>query len=71
MIIFLLTILTSVLVLVLVLVLAAVTHPANASTSTASSSPHILRYAALGVGAAVIIAAGVILYRKRRRNITN
>ena len=69
MIIFVLTILTSALVLLLTLVGA--THPANASTSAASSSPHVLRYAALGIGAAVIIAAGVILYRKRRRNISN
>jgi hypothetical protein len=69
MIIFVLTILTS--ALVIILILAGATHPANASTSTASSSPHVLRYAALGIGAAVIIAAGVMLYRKRRRNISN
>ncbi len=69
MIIFVLTILTS--ALVLILILTGWTNPANASTPTASSSPHVIRYAALGIGAAVIIAAGVILYRKRRRNISN
>jgi hypothetical protein len=44
------------------------THPGNASALTTSTSPHILRYAALGLGAAVIIVAGIILYRKRRRS---
>jgi hypothetical protein len=66
---FLRTILTS--VLVIILILAAATHPANAITLTASSGPHVLRYVALGIGAAVIIAAGLILYRKSRRNISN
>jgi len=61
MIIFGLTILTSELAL-------AGTHPNNASALTTTTSPHILRYAALAIGAAVIIAAGIILYRKRRRS---
>jgi hypothetical protein len=35
------------------------------------SRPHILRYTAVGIGAAVIIAVGVILYMKRRRSISS
>jgi hypothetical protein len=53
------------------LILVISIHTANASTSTALSSPHVLRYAALGIGAAVIIALGVILYMKRRRSISS
>jgi hypothetical protein len=70
MIVFLRTILTLVLVLVLILILAAAINPAYAITLTTSSGPHVLRYVALGIGAAVIIAAGLILYRKRSRNIS-
>ena len=53
------------------LILVISIHPANASTSTALSRPHVLRYAALGIAAAVIIALGVILYMKRRRSISS
>ena len=65
--IFVLLLLTSTAALILVISI----HPANASTSTALSRPHVLRYAALGIGAAVIIALGVILYMKRRRSISS
>ncbi|MDQ6668155.1 MAG: hypothetical protein M3Y53_08015 [Thermoproteota archaeon] len=66
-IIFVLLLLTSTAALMIVISI----HPANASTSTALSRPHVLRYAALGIGAAVIIAVGVILYMKRRRSISS
>lgn len=65
--IFVLLLLTSTAALILVISI----HPANASTSTALSRPHVLRYAALGIGAAFIIAVGVILYMKRRRSISS
>ena len=65
--IFVLLLLTSTAALILVISI----HPANASTSTALSRPHVLRYAALGIGAAVIIAVGAILYLKRRRSVSS
>ncbi|MGC1933317.1 MAG: hypothetical protein WA667_30455 [Candidatus Nitrosopolaris sp.] len=61
-------IISLILLLTSTLILAAVTHPANASTSNTLARPHVLRYTALGIGVAVIIAAGVILYMKRRRS---
>ena len=54
---------------VLLLVLLAAIDSADASVSGVPIKVPILRYLALGAGVAAIIAAIVIIFRNRRRDI--